>query len=189
MRVDVPESYAGDPRHYIAATYSPLITAAGTAFSLATYEHSRLPLRVFEAARIRTAHINGCVGCQTWRTGRDANAFVKSMSGSDENVVTRSADMPDEAFYDAVHEWRTSPLFTDAERLAIEFADGFGLDPQGLSANEDLWRRIRAAFSDDEIVDLTYCLACWAGLGRAKRVLSIDNFCEVASAPPKTQSA
>ncbi len=47
------------------------ISAAGNAFAYAIYEHSKLPLRVFEAARIATAQINGCQICMNWQTNRD----------------------------------------------------------------------------------------------------------------------
>ena len=43
--------------------YAKEIAGAGNAFAYAIYEHSTLPLRVFEAARIATAMINGCKIC------------------------------------------------------------------------------------------------------------------------------
>src|SRR5450432_1668489 len=104
MRVHVPEDHMMEPQAYIAASYAPQISAAGLAFSRSTYEHSRLPLRVFEAARARTAEINGCLACQAWRSARDADAFVKTLGGSDQSVVTHGGAVPDEAFYEAVSQ-------------------------------------------------------------------------------------
>ena len=33
--------------------------------------------------------------------------------------------------------------------------------------------------SDAEITDLTYCIACWMGMGRVAHVLGLDQNCEV----------
>ena len=43
--------------------YAKEMSGAGNGFAYAIYEHSKLPLRVFEAARIATAMINGCIIC------------------------------------------------------------------------------------------------------------------------------
>ena len=64
--------------------------------------------------------------------------------------------MPDEAFYAAVHEWRTSTVLSEREKLAIEYAEKVGLDPKALATDEDFWARYKAALSDDEIVDLAF---------------------------------
>ena len=37
--------------------------------------------------------------------------------------------------------------------------------------------RLRARFDDDEILDLTLCVAIFMGLGRLLRVLGIDESC------------
>ena len=48
--------------------YATEIAGAGNAFAYAIYEHSKLPLRVFEAARLITAMINGCQICMAWQS-------------------------------------------------------------------------------------------------------------------------
>ena len=50
-------------------------------------------LRVFEAARIATAQINGCQICMNWQTNRD----IKQMGI--EGGVTLNGEPPDENFY------------------------------------------------------------------------------------------
>jgi hypothetical protein len=40
--------------------------------------------------------------------------------------------------------------------------------------DDDLFARLRGAFGDDEIVDLTLCCAAFLGLGRALAVLGIE---------------
>jgi hypothetical protein len=36
---------------------------------------------------------------------------------------------------------------------------------------------MKAAFSDEEIVDLSYCIAGWMGLGRVGHALGTDRVC------------
>ena len=85
--------------------------------------------------------------------------------------------MPDDAFYAAVHEWRTSTVLSEREKLAIEYAEKVGLDPTALATDEDFWAHYKAALSDDEIVDLAFCVAVWMGLGRVAHVLGLDAVC------------
>ena len=37
----------------------------------------------------------------------------------------------------------------------------------------------RYVFSDEEITDLTYCIAGWMGMGRVAHVLGLDSNCEI----------
>ena len=46
------------------------------------------------------------------------------------------------------------------------------VDHQGI--DDELFTRLRAAFGDDEIVDLTLCCAAFLGLGRTLAVLGIE---------------
>ncbi len=181
MRIQVPGEHALQPTAYVAQTYARDLVASAFAYSKATYEHSVLTLREFEAARARTAQINGCLLCQTWRSDRDTVAYLESLGGAGESIATRGGAAPEEAFYDAISDWREAPLFSERERIAIEYADGLGLDPHGIAENEDFWARAKAAFSDEELVDLSYCIACWMGLGRVAHALGIDGVCQIPS--------
>src|SRR5262249_7066201 len=86
------------------AVKSPELGTALANFSHAVYTKGRLPLRVREAARIVIAHANECVVCQNTRDSEGAAAGI------------------DEEFYDHAGEWRTWPGYSDAERIAMEFA-------------------------------------------------------------------
>ena len=77
----------------------------------------------------------------------------------------------DDAFYAEVADWRTSTALTDRERLAAEFAQRFALDHQAM--DDDFWARLRAAYRDDEIADLTMCTGMFLGLGRMLAVLGV----------------
>ena len=154
--------------------YAREITSAARQFSLETYRHSKLTLREFEGARARTAEINGCRRCQGWRSARDLPDYFAAFDLKPERTVADKGAAPDEAYYASVSAWQTSALYSPRERLAIEYAERMGTDPQGLAADEEFWGRAKDLFSDEEIVDLSYCIACWMGLGRVSHVLGVD---------------
>ena len=77
-----------------------------------------------------------------------------------------------EDVYGHVDEWRTWPGYTDRQRLAIEYAERFAVDH--LAIDDDLFDRLHAEFSDEEILYLTVCLSIWLGLGRALSVLGVE---------------
>jgi len=74
--------------------------------------------------------------------------------------------------YAHVAEYRERDEYTVREKLAIEYAERFAVDHTGI--DDELFVRLRAEFTDPEILDLTICLATFLGLGRLLRVLGID---------------
>ena len=158
MQVDVPEGK--DPIMYVWGEMVPGIGPAAATFAQSVYEHGTLGLREFEAARLRTAQINGCVFCQDWRTERDG--------------VTVEDD-----FAESVEQWRTTRAFDDRTRLAAEYAERYALDHHGL--DEGFWQRFKAAYSDREVVELSMCLGSWIAFGRLNRVLGLDVACVLPS--------
>jgi alkylhydroperoxidase family enzyme len=177
-RVHIPESESGNPYGYALGHYAPEIAAAGGGFAQAVYQSSKLPLRVLEAARYRTAEINGCMVCQSMRAARHVDQFLGAGGGdTGRSIVARGGSAPDEAFYAAVNDWRNSNLFSERERLAIEHAERMAENPRGFSTDEAYWARLHAAFDDAEIVDLTLSIAAWIGMGRVTHVLELDTVC------------
>jgi len=152
--------------------YAKEISGAGNAFAYAIYEHSKLPLRVFEAARIATAMINGSKICMTWQSKRDVHQM-----GISEGVIT-NGEAPDEEFYSKLLNNNLEDL-TEKELIALKFANAMGENPKKLSKDEKFWSEVKSVFSDAEITDLTYCIAGWMGMGRAAHVLGLDQNCEI----------
>ena len=181
MRIDMPEDHQSEPLKHVGEHYAPEIVGPAMRFGTACYAKSRLSLREFEGARMRTAQINGCELCRGFRASRDLAGMFGAAAGEKAGVIANGPE-PDEAFYAAVADYRTSQIFSERERLAIEYAERTGLDPQGLARDEAFWARFKAAFSDEEIVDLTYCVAGWIGLGRAVHVLGLDQACAITPA-------
>ena len=55
--------------------------------------------------------------------------------------------------------------------MAIEYAERFPVDHHTI--DDELFQRLRSQFADDEVLDLTLCLAVYLGLGRTLEVLQI----------------
>lgn len=177
-RVHVPHDHANDPLGYVWSQYAPEIGAASAAYSLAVYENSTMSMREMEAARMRTAHINGCKLCIAMRADRDLRGHITRSGGDAEKAASVRDNTPgDEAFYQDVQNWRTSKAFTPRERLAIEYAERLGEAPQSMDADEDFWARLHEHYSDAEIVDLTLSIGSWIALGRFTHVLDLDSVC------------
>ncbi|QRY61313.1 carboxymuconolactone decarboxylase family protein [Gordonia sp. PDNC005] len=158
MFIDIPQGK--DPIGYVWGEMVPGIGQAAARLATSVYEHTTLGLREFEAARLRIAQINGCLFCQDFRTDRDG--------------VKVEAD-----FDTAVENWRTTDAFDDRARLAAEYAERFATDHHGL--DDEFWDRMRAQYSDTEIVELSMCLGSWLSFGRLNRVLGLDEVCVLPS--------
>ena len=177
IRISLPENEGADPYGYASRTHAQEIMAAAAQFSKAVYQHSQLPLREFDGARARIAQINGCLICQQFRAARDVQAMFAATGQRPDHLVSDNGPAPDETFYAAVPEWRTSPVFSPRERLAIEYAERFAEEPKVLADDEEFWSRAHELYSDGELVDLSHCVAAWMGLGRVAHVLGFDSVC------------
>jgi hypothetical protein len=135
---------------------SPIGPALGV-FAAAVYGQSRLSRREFEAARARVALSNQCITCLNTR--REDGAV----------------DGLDEAFYANIEKWHSWPGYSPRERLAAEFAERFCERWQ--ETDEDFWSRLRAGYSDGEIVDLALQVAELVGAGRILKMLDIAQSC------------
>ena len=158
-RIAVPADR--DPMMFVWTEVAKPLTSTAGAFSDAVYNRSSLPLREFEAARVRIAQINDCTLCMAWRTARD--------------VPERGdAEVPEEFYARVGTDWDG---FSKRERLAAEFAERFALDH--LSMDDEFWSRLHRAFSDDELVELGLCVGAWIAFGRLNRVFDVDGACRV----------
>jgi len=82
-----------------------------------------------------------------------------------------------EEFYAHVSDHRNHDEYSEAERVAIEFAELFALDH--LSIDDEFMARLRSHFSDPDVLDLTICIADFLGFGRLTQVLKLDVQCEL----------
>ena len=150
-RISFPDHGMGE--HVDWSLHRPQMAMGMGALSSAVYGNTQLPVREREAARYAIALINDCVVCQDTR----------AKGGTDAGI--------DDGFYGEIANWRDSTVLTDRERLAAEFATRFALDHQAM--DDAFWTRLRAAFGDDEIADLTMCCGTFLGLGRVLAVIGV----------------
>jgi alkylhydroperoxidase family enzyme len=159
--IEIPEGK--DPILYVWGELVPGIGPAAAAFSAAVYAHSTLPLREFEAARLTIARVNGCLFCLDYRSERDGERV-------------------EDGFLEEVAAWRTSSALGERERLAAEYAERFATDHHGL--DEEFWGRMRTAYDDRQVVELTMCLGSWIAFGRLNRVIGLDEVCSLPAHVP-----
>jgi alkylhydroperoxidase family enzyme len=183
-RIEIPDDYANDPLWGLLGSHVPELAEAAGRFSNAAYQHTNLSHREFEAARMSTALINGCIACQWTRTSRDMVDRMAELGGDPKASVIANGEAPDETFYAAIPVWRESTLYSERERLAIEFAEKMGEAPQSFKEDEEFWCRIHEHFTDQEIVDLSLCVSSLIAMGRVVHVLELDTVC--APPPPPT---
>ena len=82
-----------------------------------------------------------------------------------------------EDMYAHVAEHRDHPEYSDAEQLAIEYAERFAL--AHLELDDEFFARLREHFSDADILDLTICIADFLAFGRLTEVLRLDQECSL----------
>jgi len=158
LRVELPPDR--EPVTWVWGEAVPRIGVPAAKFSAAVYEHSSLSLREFEAARIRIAQVNHCMFCLDWRTERDG-------------------DRVDESLYDEVAAWPESTTLSERERLATEYAERFAVDHLSLDTDDEFWARMKGAYTDEEIIELSMCVGSWIAFGRLNHVLGIDAACQL----------
>jgi alkylhydroperoxidase family enzyme len=155
-RIDIPEGEGGDAVQMWSL--QPQLSRAVNRLTDAAYNQSILPVRVREAARMRIAQLNDCIVCRSFRA---------------ESVLRQGVT---EDFYSHIAE-HPADVYSEQERLAIEYAERFATDHLGI--DDGFFARLRNAFTDAEILDLTICIAHFLGLGRLLRVLGITETCVV----------
>ena len=68
-------------------------------------------------------------------------------------------------------EYATSPLFTEGERLALAYADAMTIT--GRDVDDALFARLREAYDEDQIVELTATIAWENASSKFNRALRV----------------
>src|SRR5829696_6517272 len=150
---------------------SPRLLESRTDSWLAQYlNDSSLTPRERESARIRSAHHVGCTNCVAFRAARDVPGF------SDEPIP--------EELYENVFDYKTSPGYTERERLIIQFTERYILDHEELAADDAFWSRLKASFTDVELADLCLLVGMWDSSAKMYHLLvGINDGCSLAPNP------
>lgn len=156
-RIDLPE---GDG---LEATrmwqLAPHLGVGVQSITDAIYVHSSLGVREREVMRMRIAQLNQCNVCMNTR----AHSAVEQGLTDD--------------LYNSVQNYYDNPHFTPREQLAAEFGERFAIDHTAI--DDDLWNRLRAHFSDKELLELMITAGVCVGLGRSFHVLDIERDFEI----------
>ena len=96
--------------------------------------------KLLHLLKLRASQINGCAYCIDMHS-KDARAGGET----------------EQRLYE-LNAWRETPFYTDRERAALEWTESLTLISQ-THAPDDIYERLRAQFSEKEIVDLTYAIA------------------------------
>ena len=103
--------------------------------------------RLLELVKIRASQINGCAFCLDMHT-KDARAIGES----EERLAVVAA-------------WREAPGFSERERAALAWTEALTLLPER-GAPDELFEALRACFSEEEIVALTWQVVVINGWNR-----------------------
>ena len=154
-RVEVPDGPGGEAA--MIWTLRPELVGMVERMIRGAYQESILPAEERELARMRIAQIIDCVACSDFRAPSVLEAGIEP------------------ELYENVTAYATYPDYTPRQRLAIEYAERFATEHA--SIDDAFFGRLRAVFSDEEILDLTLCVAVFLGLGRSLTVLGVDQSC------------
>ena len=73
----------------------------------------------------------------------------------------------------ALADYATSPLYTEAERVALEYADTITLSDRDVG--DELFARVRRFYDDDAVVELTEIIAWENASSKFNRALRIPS--------------
>ena len=156
-RLDVPDGPGGEAA--MIWTLRPQLGAMVERMIRGAYQERILPAEERELARMRIAQINDCMACSDFRAPSVLDAGIEPQ------------------LYENVAEYVSYAGYTPRQRLAIEYAERFANDHA--TVGDAFFGRLRALFSDEEILDLTLCIAVFLGLGRSLTVLGVDQSCAI----------
>jgi 4-carboxymuconolactone decarboxylase len=133
--------------------YAPGLLASYGALEQATAELNRIDKRLNVLAQLKAATLTQCEYCI------DFGSLVSRRWGlSDEELL-------------ALPFYRTSALFSDVEKLVLDYAVGMSRTP--VEVSDELFAELRTHFNDAQLVELTHVIALENMRGRFNLALGI----------------
>jgi alkylhydroperoxidase family enzyme len=74
---------------------------------------------------------------------------------------------------EALQDYATSPLYSEAERVALEYADSMTIT--GREVSDEFFSRLREFYDDDEVVELTAIIAWENASSKFNRALRVPS--------------
>lgn len=106
-------------------------------YAIERYLHdSGIDVKLLHMLKLRASQINGCAFCidMHWKDARAAGETEQRLYG--------------------LSAWRESPYYTEKERAALEWTETVTLVSE-THVPDEVYERVRAQYSEKEIVDLT----------------------------------
>ena len=117
-------------------------------YGLETYlRHSSIEPMLLHLLKFRVSQINGCAYCLDMHS-KD----LRALGETEQRLYLLDA-------------WRESPFYTDRERAALEWAEALTLVGES-HVPDDVFEKVKAQFSDKEIIDLTMAIVTINGWNR-----------------------
>ena len=122
---------------YVKYAHEPLRSL----YAIERYVHeSGIDIKLLHMLKLRASQINGCAYCvdMHWKDARAAGETEQRLYG--------------------LNAWRESPYYSEKERAALDWAESVTLVSE-THVPDDVYERVRAQYSEKEIVDLTLAVA------------------------------
>lgn len=133
--------------------YAPGLLNGIGSLEQATAELDRVDLRLKYLAQLKAATLTSCEYCI------DLGSQIARLSGlTDEQLL-------------ALPSYRTSPLFTDLEKLVLDYAAGMSRTP--VEVSDELFAELQKHFDNAQLVELTHEIALENMRGRFNLALGI----------------
>lgn len=110
-----------------------------------------------EMCRVRTAMLLGSQEDAAFRSPQAAGGEAKKTAELETKLL-------------ALSEWPTSPLFTEADRAALDFCEKYVIDPYAITDEDCV--EINRWFSEPELTNLTFALAVFESFIRSRVALA-----------------
>ena len=146
-----PTERGAEPLELLA--HAPELLRGCLAHQQAAAEASRVPTRLKHLAELKAATLTNCEYCIDL--------------GSQ---ISRRAGLSDELLL-ALPFYRTSPLFTELEKLVLDYAVAVTRTPVDVS--DELFAQLREHFDEAQLVELTHAIALENLYGRFNLALGI----------------
>ena len=142
------------PYFFRTLAHRPEIFRTATAHMHAVLQTGTLPTRLKELAVVRTSQLNCTAYCLASHTA----------------ISLRLGTTPEQI--EALKNWRDSPLFSEAEKAAIDLAESMTLHSHEYS--DDKLAQLKRFYSEGEIVELLAAIGLFNYFNRFNNLLQME---------------
>jgi AhpD family alkylhydroperoxidase len=135
--------------------HAPELLRGALAHQQAAAEANRVPTRLKHLAELKAATLTNCEYCI------DLGSQISRRAGLSDEVLL------------ALPLYRTSPLFTELEKLVLDYAVAVTRTPVDVS--DELFAKLREHFDPAQLVELTHAIALENLYGRFNHALGIGS--------------